>query len=305
MRSPLFPSSRTRRWISCCVICCLAALRLGAQEETPTEPAEPAEAEKAADEGGAAPADGAVATAANAAPSNYWSLEFEFKSLRMISPKQGFGTGNVYWYMLYTLENPAKEPRDVNIEVTANSDGGKEYADIYLPTIERGIERKENRTLFGKTDLFDLILKAKRKPGDPKYNYFTMKAGEKRQCVAVFNQLDHNANKITVRISGLTNEIKQVVKEDGNRFLENRVRELYFDRPGDEHEITLDSFRLVGKDWAKLQVPAGSGASGAAGPRQAAAKAGGAPEAGAGSEGSAGAEGGSDDSPPAPEASEK
>src|SRR6185503_9866629 len=110
---------------------------------------------------------------------------------------------------------------------------------------------------------------------------------------------------ITVRISGLTNEIKQVVKEDGNRFLENRVRELYFDRPGDEHEITLDSFRLVGKDWAKLQVPAGSGASGAAGPRQAAAKAGGAPEAGAGSEGSAGAEGGSDDSPPAPEASEK
>ncbi|MBI4600545.1 MAG: hypothetical protein HY721_01155 [Planctomycetes bacterium] len=205
-----------------------------------------------------------AATAETPTSGQFWVVDFELKALRMIAPKEGVGAGSVYWYMLYTLSNSAKEDRQVFVNITATSDGGKRYADLYLPAVERAIERKENTPLWGKEDEFKVL--AKRKPKDPKYHYLTLKAGEKRSCVAVFNRLEPTANKVTVRVAGLSNEVREVVKDDGSRLLEERVRELRFERPGDEHAMSLDSFKLVGKDWVKRQIPAAPAAEGAVAP---------------------------------------
>lgn len=238
---------------------------LGAQEDpapgdAPAE--EPAPAEPPADSSGAeeaAPAaEGAAAEVAPAGAGLYWVIDFEPVALRMIAPHNGLGKGNVYWYMTYTLTNKSKEAREIYVEVSAESDNNHTYADLFLPNVERAIERKENLPLFGKVDLFEAA--KKRKPSDPKYSYTTLKPGETRRCVAVFNRLDPNANHITINVAGLSNEVKQLTSEDGNLALEERIRKLYYERPGDEHAITLDSFRLTGKEWAKKQVGAAQGA---------------------------------------------
>jgi hypothetical protein len=204
-------------------------------------------------------------------PSVYWVIDFEPQRLRMISPKEGLGAGRVYWYMIYDLKNAGGEDRDVFLEISAASDHGKTYSDMYLPSVERAIEKKEaNPTLWGKTDIHALA--SKRERNDPKYNYFTLKAGEEKRCVAVFNRLDLNANKITIRVAGLSNEIGSAVKDDGTRELEERLREFYYERAGDEYAPTLDTFVMKGKDWVKRKIaalPGGStrGSASAAAPR--------------------------------------
>ena len=187
-------------------------------------------------------------------PNQFWIVEFDFEHLRMIAPRYGIGAGRVYWYMVYTLTNTSDEDRDIYVSITATSDNNHLYSDLYLPSIEKAVEKKEGEPLWGKADEFELL--QKRKPSDPKYHYTKIKAGEKRRCVAVFNRLDPNANKITVSVSGLSNEVKEAAKEDGTRLLEERIRELQFERPGDEFAITMDSFRLVGKEWVRRQVEA-------------------------------------------------
>jgi hypothetical protein len=193
-------------------------------------------------------------------PSDFWVLEFEPRHMRMISPKSGLGTGRVYGYLVYTLANTTKEDREVFVEISATSENGKQFSDIFLPSVEREIEKKEgDSTLWGKADLF--ALQKKKKPDDPKYNYMTLKAGERRNCVAIFNRLDPNAQKLKIQVAGLSNEVRKITKEDGTRELEERVRELQFERSGDEYAITLDTFVLTGKAWAKKRVPASSPAA--------------------------------------------
>ena len=191
-------------------------------------------------------------------PSGYWVIDFEPKHLRMISPKSGMGAGRVYMYLLYTLTNPTKEDREIFVDITATSENGKQFSDIFLPTVEREIERKEgNSDLWGKSDL--VALQAKKKSDDPKYNYVTLKAGERRSCVAIFNRLHPNAQKLKFQVAGLSNEIRGVTKDDGTRELEERIREISFERTGDEYAITLDNFTLTGKEWIKKKVPISAG----------------------------------------------
>jgi hypothetical protein len=184
---------------------------------------------------------------------SFWTIEFDAKKLSMISPTEGIAEGRVYWYLLYDLKNGSKEDRQVYVTVTATSDDKVKYSDVFLPSVEKAIERKEKEPLWGKVDEFDVL--SKRKPDDPKYRYVVLKAGETRKCVAVFNRFDVNASKIKISVTGLSNEMRTVAKDDGTKEIEERVREYYYERPGDEYEVTADSFKLTGKDWVKRRVP--------------------------------------------------
>lgn len=163
------------------------------------------------------------------------------------------GSERVYWYFLYNLRNPSSEDREIFVNVTAVSDGIRQYSDVYVPEVERAIERKEKGPLWGKTDEFELL--SKRDPKDPKYHYVTLPAKSTRQCVAIFRPIDPNASKITIRVTGLSNEIRRSKKDDGTEELEHRVLELQYTRPGDEYGIALDTFKFVGKEWTKRKVP--------------------------------------------------
>lgn len=184
---------------------------------------------------------------------DFWAVGITVNALRMISPRSGPGRGGVYWYLLYTLKNETGADRDLYVNVTATTDGKKRYADLFLPAVERAAETKEAREFWGKTDQFRIL--TERDPTDPKYNYFTLKANEEKRCIAVFNRFDPNANQITIHIAGLSGGIQERTRADGIRVLIQRLRELSFERPGDEFAVTLDSFRLKDERWIKREVP--------------------------------------------------
>ena len=185
-----------------------------------------------------------------------WILDFQFQKLRMITPRRGPAKGATYWYMVYTLENKTGQDREFFLSITAESDRGKTYSTLLLPHVEREVERKEGRPLWGKTDKFEIL--AKRDPSDNKYNYTTIKADEhgkkKRHCVAVFNALDANANKITMRLVGLSNDLEARDQDDGTTLIKERTKVLEFERAGDEYAITQDSFKLLSEQWLKTTV---------------------------------------------------
>lgn len=181
---------------------------------------------------------------------NYWLVDLKVNGLKMISAR-GPGPGRVYWYLLYTLENKSDESRNALLSISAKSDRGARYVDMFLPSVELDIERKERRALWGKTDEF--ALQKDRSPENSDYLLMPLEAGAKRRSVAVFNRLNANANLVTIRVKGLSNEIRRVETDDGI-VLEEKVLELKFHRPGDEFAITQDSFRLLRQDWVVDRV---------------------------------------------------
>lgn len=184
--------------------------------------------------------------------NQYWVINLELKGLKMIAPRRGAGAGRVYWYMVYTLNNPYKEDRSIYVSMAAASDRKKTYSSLYLPTVEAEIEGREGRPLWGKSD--EQAEQSAKDSKDADYNYSTLKAGETRYCVAIFNALDLNANHITIEVKGLSNQVDLVTRGDGSKALESRVREFVFERPGDEYAVTLDSFTLVSKRWVRKQL---------------------------------------------------
>ena len=179
----------------------------------------------------------------------YWMLDFKLEALRTITPAKGPKKGRVYWYMLYTLENNTGKDREYFLSIHAGSENKKTYSDIFQPSVEVAIERKVGKRLWGQVDKFKIL--SKRHPEDEKYNYVTIKAGEKLSCVAVFNRLDPNANRFAIEVYGLSNDLEETKAEDGSVLVKERVRVLRFKRLGDEYEIDQDAFRPVDREWVK------------------------------------------------------
>jgi hypothetical protein len=179
-----------------------------------------------------------------------WVLDFKPIKVRMVTPRRGPKKGETYWYLVYQIENRSTEDHDFYLAISANSDRKKTYSDLFLPSVERAVEYQEKVVLWGKTDKFHKVLKA-RKHTDRKYSYETIKGGEKRLCVAVFNRFDPNSKNLTIRVKGLTNDIEVVAGEGGDEgtVLRQRVRIVHIRRPGDEYEFGGDSFKRMRMEW--------------------------------------------------------
>ena len=191
--------------------------------------------------------------------SSLWILDFNLDRVGSITMLEGPFKGQIFWCMTYSVENKSATERNAYISITAESDRRKRYADIYLGDVERAVERKVGRPLWGKTDV-----NAARKdldPTDAAYHYNEFKPGEKRDCVAIFGELDPSTNNIKIIVRGLSNDYHLVETEDGDREIEERVYEIFFHRPGDEYAINLDRFIQKKKGWAKkrtkLVIPTG------------------------------------------------
>ena len=178
-----------------------------------------------------------------------WTLEMQPLKIRMVTPRIGLGKGKTYWYMVYSLENKTGADRNFYLSISGKSDRKKTYSDLFLPSVEKAIERQEDRPLWGKADKFK-VLKDK-SARDRKFSYTRIKDGEKRLCVAVFNRFDPNAKNITIRVTGLSNDIEVISDSDGRTLLKERIRLLHLSRPGDEYEITNDSFKNLRTEWVK------------------------------------------------------
>ena len=180
-------------------------------------------------------------------------LELKFERPRQITVFGGKGydlrpdgvpeSGRTYWYLRYTVENKSGIDGTFYVGIKARSDKNRRYANIALPWVEDAIERKEGKMLFSRGDLLatngagDLGLK--------------VNAGDKKECVAIFNAIDPEADNITVDFHGLVDDIEVEETAGGNLKLMERVLRLDFHRPGDEFYTSMDLFRFKKKSWIR------------------------------------------------------
>jgi hypothetical protein len=190
-------------------------------------------------------------------PSDFWLLDFTYQKVATFQPTDGVRRGEVYWYMLYRIENKTGKDREAYLSITARSDHDKSYANICLPDVEPRIEEKLGKTLWGKVDEVN-ILRERAEKGETStdkvnFNYITFKAGETRDCVAIFNKLDPGATHLTITVDGLSNDRPVIQREGGPKQIESRIYAVKLERPGDEYAMNLDTFRLVkaGTGWTK------------------------------------------------------
>lgn len=186
-------------------------------------------------------------------------LEFKFETPRMVTIYPGDGrdvrsdgiprSGRAYWYLPYTLVNKGKKPGTYFVTMRATSEKNKKYSDLALPFVEKKIEKIERRELQSKVDL----VKKSAKIGDKNWReYQQYPPNEMRHCVAIFNPLDREADRVVISVHGLVDDIE--IEDLGNdrfRFTE-RVLQITFARPGDEFYSSLDKFELVGQKWTKV-----------------------------------------------------
>jgi len=190
----------------------------------------------------------------------FWLLDFQCIAVRpaVIADAGGGAEGDVFWYLIYTVENRDTVDHVYKLTFTATSDKGRSYSCMVLPDVERRAEEGERRALQGPADLWEAE-KARREGDASKYGIATtLKAGEKRWCVATFNRIDAEADKIEILVRGLTNEFRVTVLEDGGRRVTEKALKLLLERPGDEFGHGLDAFKYLGREWTthSVEIPA-------------------------------------------------
>ena len=82
--------------------------------------------------------------------------------------------------------------------------------------------------------------------------YVTFSPGDSRECVAIFNPLDPEADEIKIFVHGLVNDLKLEPLGEGRFRIEERVLKLTFVRPGDEIYTSLDRITFKGKEWLPM-----------------------------------------------------
>ncbi|MEM7166435.1 MAG: hypothetical protein AAF581_13300 [Planctomycetota bacterium] len=180
-------------------------------------------------------------------------LEFKFERPRTViiypigdqQNAKGVDAGRIYWYLRYSLTNTGKDTSEFFVTLLARSDKDRTYADLALPVVEKKIERIEGRELHSKGDV--------QKEGKLISTYEEYASGQSRNCVAIFNPIDPEADFITVDVHGLVNDIETQKLEGGVVRVQERVLRLKFARPGDEFYTSLDQFTFKSKEWVKIQ----------------------------------------------------
>ncbi len=154
------------------------------------------------------------------------------------------GSGRTYWYLPYTIENKSGIDSTFHLGMRASSDKNRRYTDIALPWVEKAVERRERKRLFSRVDMLK-----KKGAGELGIDFA---AGDKRECVAIFNAIDPEADRIIIDVHGLIDDIQVEELPDNGVRLTERVLRLEFHRPGDEFFTSMDSFQFEKKNWVDV-----------------------------------------------------
>ena len=150
-------------------------------------------------------------------------------------------SGRIFWYLRYSLKSVSSKKTKFFVTVSAIDDKEVTYSDLILADVEKKIESMEQRELWSKVD--------RNKAGARINEYEEFKPGQSRECVAIFNPIDPEADKITLRVFGLVNDVEMENLSGTKWRISERVLEVTFERPGDEFYTSLDKFNFVGQKW--------------------------------------------------------
>ena len=157
--------------------------------------------------------------------------------------------GRLYWYLPYTLENKSPKGAKFFISIRAESEKGRRYSDLALPSVEKKVEKLERKKLFSKTDQF------KAEGGLGAYQDYPV--GKKEECVAIFNPIDPEADIVKIHVHGLVDDLEIEELPGGGYRVTERVLVLTYERPGDEFYTALDSFKFKSREWTKKVTETG------------------------------------------------
>lgn len=160
-----------------------------------------------------------------------------------LTPSGSLQEGRLYWYLPYTLTNKSDKTASFFVTVRAYSDKGRRYSDLALSQVEDKVEKLEQRELYSKADLLE--------QGESIGTYLQFAPGDERECVAIFNPIDAEADKIEIHVHGLVDDIEVEELPGGGYRITERVLKLTYERPGDEFYTSLDAFEYKGQEWTK------------------------------------------------------
>lgn len=204
-------------------------------------------------------------------PSSIWFLKFAHGAPRRVALGDEYGGRkvDVYWYMLYALENDGDEDRRIFIDITATSDTSGEphrYQDGYHPQV---YERILKRVRADEGDELELWSQpevttppsagagdatAPRPLGEPfELNLRVLKKGQRQRCVAIFHAMDGEMDDLAIDVRGLTNDVRTKTVSEHERKVVEWVYRIEYSRPGDEFYTPDDPLFLVREGWRKVE----------------------------------------------------
>lgn len=168
-----------------------------------------------------------------------------------------------YWYVFYTLKNPSDTARRLFINVTAKSDDGTSYHDIYEPAAFlklKGILQDRGKVgpdekLCSQQDL-SIPLEQASLSADPatrKLALPTIEAGQTLKCVAIFPKLSPEMDKLLIHFQGFSNDLIIENPEDHRRLVKERVLELEYKRLGNPDFTANQSPTFVAERWITVE----------------------------------------------------
>jgi len=170
----------------------------------------------------------AIASGAYAIP-RMWELEVRCAHPQAVTIKGAKGD-RAYWYVVYTVKNQHDEEKPIRPAVTITDNLGGVRRDIYEPAV---LEVVKKRTGYDPANVTNAAA--------------TLKPGETRDCVAVFEMPSREANRLTLAIYGTAG--KRVEKRDGVTGIASRVYNVVYSAPGDRYNFTPDGLKVVSKGY--------------------------------------------------------
>jgi hypothetical protein len=202
-----------------------------------------------------------------------WVLEFQQGNLGRIQIKDDTGDTENYWFLPYTLKNKDEHPHEFFIDVTATSDKGNQeyrYHDMWIPDVfdeaAKILGVREGHPLLSQRELcMPPAGQQNTMPqiSNPQVNESakialpTIQPGETLRCVALFQKIDPEMDRLTIKVRGLTSssllthDAYVIPDSQPNRRIVNEaVLLLDYRRPGDEFAHGQDPIEFIGRHWA-------------------------------------------------------
>ncbi len=163
-----------------------------------------------------------------------WFIDVQYSKLKPISiAAKGGGPRRVFWYVTLKLTNKTGKARTLDLSARALTPQVKR-APIAMPglypEVTSAIAKKER-----KKKLVNIFLAS----GE-------LADGASKEIVILFPKLSRLANRIDVRVSGLTNTLYRAGKTVWREDTELSIK---FHRIGDEYDVTRNQVRDMGKSW--------------------------------------------------------